>query len=458
MANEEKKTGQIKIFAKNIRGNASGGILEEAKYIKNIAGGKHIQNGFDGGVNNSMNKERTLPKSTSTYFIFIDSETNSPINGLEIFVKDSDGNIYKYQSNSKGIIGITSNLKGPYILLNGRHKEVDKPSKQPQIKALYNYSDCYTFKKYESKDVSYAKNLKKSNAIKTDKALIPHAELKVNSGDTLEQYVAATGNKNFDKLNKTSFIYDFNWKFRVKDSYYNFDFGKEGVIYIPSFDYDIKNLSENKSHIFYLTNHKRTSLGQKIINDLGIIKRDVWYNHPMENFDIINPKKLNSKRSRIEFDWGYHTIVLHNSGNGMEPSINKLYDKHILDNGWEDVGYHYLVGRKNKNESNIYEGRPLTFKGSHGSKYNSKKIGILVEGDFEHQWWDFDDDLENEQIKLLASLIFKLKTEIPTIQNLIGHSDVLGKSRSEGCPGEIIHKVMDVFRKSFGLSNKVIND
>ena len=43
--------------------------------------------------------------------------------------------------------------------------------------------------------------------------------------------------------------------------------GKEGVIYIPSFDYDIKNLSENKSHIFYLTNHKRTSLGQKIIND-----------------------------------------------------------------------------------------------------------------------------------------------------------------------------------------------
>lgn len=150
----------------------------------------------------------------------------------------------------------------------------------------------------------------------------------------------------------------------------------------------------------------------------------------MENFDIINPKKIKASRNRMEFDWGYHTIVLHNSGNGMDPSIQKLHDKHITSNGWEDIGYHYLIGRKDKKESNIYEGRPLIFKGSHASKYNSKKIGILIEGDLEYQWWDKDDDLENEQINLLAKLIFKLKTEIPSIKNLVGHSDVLGKSRS----------------------------
>lgn len=58
MANEERKTGQIKIFAKNIRGNASGGILEESKYTRNVTGGRHIQNGGD-GVNNDKNRERT---------------------------------------------------------------------------------------------------------------------------------------------------------------------------------------------------------------------------------------------------------------------------------------------------------------------------------------------------------------------------------------------------------------
>lgn len=454
----ENKKGQILIFAKNIQGSAKGQILEESKRTQNTAGLKHLQNGSSGGINNGNNKKRSFPATMLSYFMFIDSEKNLPINGLEIIIKDSNGNIVKQYTDSRGVVALNKNYKAPFTLLNSRHKDVDKPSKNPQIKALYNYSDCFTYKKYEEKEVSYIKNITKKSSVKTTKVLLPHAKLEVKSGDTLEQYLAASAFANIDKINKTGYIYDFNWNFRVKESYYDFDFGKEGMIYIPNSDYDIKNLKENKCHIFYLTNYKRTQLGQKIIKDLDIIKRNIWYNNPMENFDIINPKKINSKRSKIEFDWGYHTIVLHNSGNGMEPTIQKLYNKHVIENGWEDIGYHYLIGRKSKSESNIYEGRPLVFKGSHGSKYNSKKIGILIEGDFEYQWWDKDDDLENEQINLLAKLIFKLKTEIPTIKNLVGHSDVLGKNRDDGCPGEIIHKVMDVLREKFGLSNKIIND
>ncbi|WP_169712676.1 peptidoglycan recognition protein family protein [Epilithonimonas caeni] len=457
MAEQEKK-GKITIVAKNIKGSAKGKILEESKQTKNVVEGKFYQDGKKGGVNNDKKRDRSFPPSVISYFIFIDSESNTPINGLEIIIKDKDGNIIKQQTNNKGIIGLSRNYKAPFTLLNSRHKEVDKPSKEAQIKAKYSYSDCFTFKKYEEKEPSYVTSLKKINSVKTSKVLLPHAKLEVISGDTLEQYLSASGAKNFDKINKTGYIYDFNWKFPVKDSYYDFDFGEEGVVYIPNQDYDIKNLKDNKCHIFYLTHYSRTSLGQKIIKDLNIVKRSVWSDHSMENFDIIDPKKINSKRSKIEFDWGYNTIVLHNSGNGMEPTIQKLYNKHVVENGWEDIGYHYLIGRKSKSESNIYEGRPLVFKGSHGSKYNSKKIGILIEGDFEYQWWDKDDDLENEQIKLLAKLIYKLKTEIPTIKNLVGHSDVLGKKKDDGCPGEIIHKVMDVFRENFGLSNKIINE
>lgn len=54
----EQKAGQIKIFAKNIRGTASGGILEESKYTRNLAGGKHVQNGLGGGVSNATNNPR----------------------------------------------------------------------------------------------------------------------------------------------------------------------------------------------------------------------------------------------------------------------------------------------------------------------------------------------------------------------------------------------------------------
>lgn len=58
---EQKKVGQIKIFAKNIRGNANGGVLEESKFTRNFAGGRHVQNGTSGGVNNDVNNSRTEP-------------------------------------------------------------------------------------------------------------------------------------------------------------------------------------------------------------------------------------------------------------------------------------------------------------------------------------------------------------------------------------------------------------
>lgn len=151
----------------------------------------------------------------------------------------------------------------------------------------------------------------------------------------------------------------------------------------------------------------------------------------MNNFGLVDSNKKNT----MDFDCDYHTIVLHNTGNRLEPTMKKIYDKHIVDNGWTDIGYHYIIGRKDKQESYIYEGRPLIFKGSHASSHNSKKIGILIQGDFEHQWWDNNDEIEKEQIFLLKKIIKKLKQEIPTIKYLIGHLNVLSKQKNEGCPG-----------------------
>lgn len=61
---EQKSKGKIQIFAKNIRGNANGGILEESKFTKNVAGGRQIQNGSTGGVNHDINNSRTSVEET----------------------------------------------------------------------------------------------------------------------------------------------------------------------------------------------------------------------------------------------------------------------------------------------------------------------------------------------------------------------------------------------------------
>lgn len=56
MGGEQK--GRIQIFARNIRGNANGGILEESKFTKNVAGGRQVQNGWGGGVNHDVNQPK----------------------------------------------------------------------------------------------------------------------------------------------------------------------------------------------------------------------------------------------------------------------------------------------------------------------------------------------------------------------------------------------------------------
>jgi len=59
-----EQKGKIQIFAKNIRGNANGGILEESKFTRNVAGGRQVQNGKGGGVNHDVNQGRTTVEET----------------------------------------------------------------------------------------------------------------------------------------------------------------------------------------------------------------------------------------------------------------------------------------------------------------------------------------------------------------------------------------------------------
>lgn len=74
--------GRIQIFAKNIRGNANGGILEESKFTKNVAGGRQVQNGAGGGVNHDVNQ----PKKETLKVLKVEGpfdENNKKVNVVE---------------------------------------------------------------------------------------------------------------------------------------------------------------------------------------------------------------------------------------------------------------------------------------------------------------------------------------------------------------------------------------
>lgn len=175
----------------------------------------------------------------------------------------------------------------------------------------------------------------------------------------------------------------------------------------------------------------RTSINQSH----SIIERSKWGTRQPKSKNLVG-------------DWDFDSIVIHHSGNSGEKSPVGIETKHMADNGWDDVGYHYLIHPN----STIYEGRKIYHKGSHVAGANSRKIGILLMGDYDEQWWDFDDDtLAKSHISTAHSLITTLKSTFPTIRKLGGHKEYL-PGGGYSCPGNLVMNVIGKMRAKYGLT------
>jgi len=390
-------------------------------------------------------KKKEEEEKKDTYFLFLKKESMKPISGLTFFVQTSENKKIKGTTNNKGYFKISSDEKPPFKLLGHYYGKITKSDDKLSDIG----KDIYTFEKQEEKPITYIKSLKYKSLNRDKKLLVGTTKVKVKTGDTLEKYFKKYLKTLDTKSNRGSVLMDFNFGNSIKGAYKTFDLGNKGEILIPKFDGEISDLKKELTHIFYLTKIARESLSQKMLNDANVIKRNKWTKQALNTYDILNPTLINKKRTPIEFDWNYDTIVLHNSGNAFDTKVGELEDYHSLDHQWEDVGYHFIIGRCENNECKIYEGRPLIFKGSH-AKLNSNKIGVLVEGDFEHQILDFDDDVEAIQVVLLKKLIKSLTNNFP-ILNLIGHSDVDNLKPGDGCPGEELYKYIPMLREQFNL-------
>jgi hypothetical protein len=173
---------------------------------------------------------------------------------------------------------------------------------------------------------------------------------------------------------------------------------------------------------------------QNINQRLGIVERSKWgVKHPNVN-NLIS-------------DWDFVSVVIHHSGNSGEKDPRGIESKHMVKNGWDDIGYHYLIHPSGI----IYEGRKIYHKGAHVSGANTGKIGILLMGDYEEQWWDFDDTLSKSHISTANTLIKTLKNHFSRIRKLGGHKEFL-PSKGYTCPGNQIMDKLNRMRMKHGLT------
>ncbi|TWU58972.1 N-acetylmuramoyl-L-alanine amidase [Rubripirellula tenax] len=178
---------------------------------------------------------------------------------------------------------------------------------------------------------------------------------------------------------------------------------------------------------------KPTSVRDQIIATHDITKRSVW--------GATGPWKP------LVADWDFDSIVVHHSGNAGDKDPLAIQEKH-KDKNFDDVGYHYMIHPN----GTVYEGRDITFKGEHVGGTNTKKIGVLMMGDYDEQILDLDDDdLTQTHVNKLKSLCETLKGHFP-IQKFGGHQEFMAAGATQ-CPGNLIMDKIPSLRTELGLQS-----
>ena len=123
-------------------------------------------------------------------------------------------------------------------------------------------------------------------------------------------------------------------------------------------------------------------------------------------------------------------IVVHCAATkpSMDIGRTEIRKWHVEDNGWDDVGYHYIIKRDGTKEV----GRAEAFQGAHAPAANSKSIGVCLVGGMAEDG-GAENNFTMEQFLTLKDLIKKLKMTNPNIVEIVGHCDI--QDNKPNCPG-----------------------
>jgi hypothetical protein len=158
-----------------------------------------------------------------------------------------------------------------------------------------------------------------------------------------------------------------------------------------------------------------------------------------------------------------HGVVHHTAGGNSYAAadgpriVRGIYEYHVRDNGWNDIGYNLLVDRYGVVYEGRYGGLDLPVIGAHAVGANAGSFGIALLGDFQLHEVGWPEPRETlfevllwkfglHAIEPSASVSAAGRDDVPT---LAGHRDV----GSTTCPGDRLHALLPEWRR--GLAERL---
>jgi len=136
-------------------------------------------------------------------------------------------------------------------------------------------------------------------------------------------------------------------------------------------------------------------------------------------------------------------IVVHCSATppGWEGGVQEIRTWHIVEKGWIDVGYHFVIRR----DGTIEPGRPIWSYGAHVTRHNHYSVGICLVGGVATDRKTPEDNFTDDQWKSLRILIEALQLAFYPEAEVLGHRDFPGVKKF--CPS---FDVRDWMYRTFG--------
>jgi len=166
---------------------------------------------------------------------------------------------------------------------------------------------------------------------------------------------------------------------------------------------------------------------------INVIGRERWAQAPPVLSDI-NPmgkvwRITIHHEARESYDPSWVASVLRLRG------IQKAH----FQNGWADIGYHYLIDCKGR----IWEGRSLKYQGAHVRDNNEGNVGIALLGDFNEQY------PTKEQKESLRRLVDYLRASYNVSKRRVyTHGELV----TTECPGAHLQAFVNELRRETGLA------
>lgn len=134
-------------------------------------------------------------------------------------------------------------------------------------------------------------------------------------------------------------------------------------------------------------------------------------------------------------------IIIHTSATRAVQDIGaKEIDQWHKAQGWQAIGYHWVVRRNGKRE----KGRSEDKIGSHAKGHNHDSIGICWVGGVSSDRLAPEDNRTQAQRDELKKLVLEVRGRYPGAK-VLGHNELPGVNKDCPCID------MDVFRKELGL-------